>query len=1111
MCPLTLARRAVAAALMLAQATGHAAPYVLSQVPRQTAFEEPAPNLILSVDNSGSMAYSSRASDSDGAPPDGIQSRLQALQSAVRKNFSADRIPDGRIRLAWQAMNDNAANACVGFFGDTTPGDYGAGNCTLNGRANANLMRPLDAAHRTNLLTWVDALVADGGTPLHAMMTRAGEYMKTTGTHNPYSDRLGDTASGQTGCRRSFHIFMTDGEYNYFGFNADPARLNLAPIGNKDGSDMVLPDGMAYAPRGPFQDGAGVLHDPAKWKKDTDGKGDIRWTPPAKDYRHTLADLAFHYWATDLQPGVNDRVRKIITEAGAVQVGKASVPEYWNPKNDPAIWQHLTTYTIGFGAASGWSGQPNIEPDAAQPSYSGDYAQLVDGSVAWPDPLKDTLKSTGLWNSASGSYGYLHESGESASKVRMELWHAALNGRGQFVPAANTAALDSAFKTILDVILKESQPTSTSITTSASRAADSAMAFQTRYDAKDWSGDVIARKFSAGGDALAADPQWSARQMLGKQSYAERRILSFSRSAAAPGGTGIPFRWDHLSSAQQAALRGSTGTNDASTDPGQAVLNFLRGDRSNEGNAGLKLRERAHVLGDIAGSAVWYAGKPRSGFSQDGYAAFAATARASMVYVGGNDGMLHAFNANNGREAFAYVPEGLYGTAAAPGLKRLSEASYAHRYYVDGSPFVADVYLGTELGAKASDAQKAAHWRSLLVGTLGAGGKGYFVLDVTKPEDVTEQSAASTVWIDTTATTDADIGHQFQQPALDPLTRRALQVVTLNNGRRALILGNGYNSADEKAVLLIQYLDDDRSLFKIPVSAKESSGGGNGLSAPLPVDRNGDDKIDLVYAGDLHGNLWKFDLGDADPKRWGATPSTGAAGADSHGKPLFAAGSGQPITAAPTVVGHPRGGYLVAFGTGRLFAAEDDAHRGDQYLYGVWDRDGANTVPLSGLVEQTIDAEVAKDGATRYRKMSGKRVDYASKLGWFLKLPVAKERVIYQGDRLSNSIALFSTTIPGTSSDQSDCVVGEPDNGWSMVIDLFGGTVPEGVGYVGADSGMLGKYLGFENRSGKDDIALVPRDGSKGNLACNATGDCKSVIRPDVVRRFGWRNLILSQ
>jgi len=102
-----------------------------------------------------------------------------------------------------------------------------------------------------------------------------------------------------------------------------------------------------------------------------------------------------------------------------------------------------------------------------------------------------------------------------------------------------------------------------------------------------------------------------------------------------------------------------------------------------------------------------------------------------MVYVGANDGMLHAFNASTGKEAFAYVPEGLYGTAAAPNLKRLSEAGYTHRYYVDGSPFVADIYMGAKSSAKTTDEEKAANWKSLLVGTLGAGGKGYLVLDVT--------------------------------------------------------------------------------------------------------------------------------------------------------------------------------------------------------------------------------------------------------------------------------------------------------------------------------------------------------------------------------------------
>jgi len=665
--------------------------------------------------------------------------------------------------------------------------------------------------------------------------------------------------------------------------------------------------------------------------------------------------------------------------------------------------------------------------------------------------------------------------------------------------------------------------TAASISASASRVSTGAAVYRAGYDMVDRSGTLTATRFGADG-LLASAAQWSARDLLDTRMAApgahsrKRKMLSFSGTAAATAtspatrGAGIPFRWANLSGAQKAALKGTTGTDDKDTALGRAVLDFLRGDRSNEGTGDLQLRKRAHVLGDIVGSSVWYTGQPNSGFTNDAYATFASTARTPMVYVGANDGMLHAFNANTGQEAFAYVPEGLYGTAAAPRLKRLSEGSYSHRYYVDGSPFVADIYMGATTTASTTEAQKAAAWKSYLVGTLGAGGKGYFVLDVTKPQDIDESKAAQTGLIDTTALSDDDLGHQFQQPALDSFSRRALQVAPLNNGRKAVILGNGYNSTNEKAMLWIQYLDGDKSILKIPAPLTQGAGTGNGLSAPRVIDRDGDGKVDFAYAGDLLGNMWRFDLRDRDSSKWKATLGSAATASSLDNVPLFAAGATQPITAAPVVVGHPRGGYMVVFGTGRLFAVGDDSSVANQYLYGI--RDGANgttgTAVLTDLVAQTVgDATVEEDGG-EFRTVSNNSVNYSgsrAKRGWVFQLPTARERIVYPGDALSSSAGLFSSTVPGSGSNALDCKAGTNDDGWSMVVDFFDGSAPDGIAYGTATTTT--SYLGFRNSSGKDDIVFEPQGREKGkDVICNAAGECKAPIRADIVRRFGWRNLM---
>ncbi|WP_454903247.1 pilus assembly protein [Variovorax gossypii] len=1111
-------RAAVACGLMLAQCAGYAAQYPLAQAPRNTAVREPAPNVIVSVDNSGSMNWSSRASDGN-TPVAGTPSRMEALKTALRENFSAANIPDDRIRLSWQAMNSNSNdNSCVGFFGDTSAGSHGASRCLVGGRANANLMRSLDGTHRANFMAWVDALSPNGGTPLHAMMTRAGEYMKTTGQYSPYSDDPGVEGAGQSSCRKSFHILMTDGEYNRFGFNQDPAQLGMPAIGNEDGTRRVLPDSVVYLPRAPYGDNAGAVNNVANWNESPRGA----WKPTA-EYRPTLADMAFHYWASDLQPDVPNNLKRVIAEGGNVAIGAATVPEYWNPRNDPATWQHLTTHTIGFGAASSWTGAPAISAGASKPTYSGDYASLVDGTIPWANPLANTLHATETsgpdgsvttrspyWRSG----GYSHERAANIAAVRMDLWHAALNGRGTFTPASNAQALSDAFRSILGRILLDTRLSPASIAASASRVSAGTAVYQAGYDTADWSGMLTATRFGTNG-RLSDTAEWSARDLLDARMAAagahdsNRKVLSFSGAAAA--GSGVPFRWASLNDAQKAALKGNTGTDDKDTALGRAVLDFLRGDRSNEG-AGMELRKRGHVLGDIVGSSVWYTGQPNSGFTNDAYAKFASVARTPMVYVGANDGMLHAFNANTGQEAFAYVPEGLYGTAAAPRLKRLSEGSYSHRYYVDGSPFVADIYLGA--AASTTEAQKVGAWKSFLVGTLGAGGKGYFVLDVTKPQEIDESKAAQTALIDTTALSDDDLGHQFQQPVLDSFSRRALQVAPLNNGRKAVILGNGYNSTSEKAMLWIQYLDGDKSILKIPAPVTQGAGTGNGLSAPRVVDRDGDGKVDFAYAGDLLGNMWRFDLSDPDSRKWKATLGSAATASSLDNVPLFAAGATQPITAAPVVVGHPRGGYMVVFGTGRLFAVGDESSTASQYLYGI--RDGANgstgTAVLTDLVAQTVGAATVEEDGGEFRTVSSNSVSYSgshAKRGWYFQLPTSRERIVYPGDALSSSAGLFSSTVPGAGSNSLDCTAGTNDDGWSMVIDFFSGSAPDGIAY-GTATATAG-YLGFRNHAGKDDIVFEPQGREKGkDVICNAAGACKTPMRPDIVRRFGWRNLMSS-
>jgi type IV pilus assembly protein PilY1 len=438
-------------------------------------------------------------------------------------------------------------------------------------------------------------------------------------------------------------------------------------------------------------------------------------------------------------------------------------------------------------------------------------------------------------------------------------------------------------------------------------------------------------------------------------------------------------------------------------------------------------------LGDIIHSAPGYVAGPAMAYpdtiESSPYSAFALAnaSRTPMIYVGANDGMLHAFTASNGREALAYVPTSVYKNLSALTASSLSSVPgepVAHHYLVDGSPTIADAYYG-------------GSWHTLLAGGLGAGGQGIFVLDVTDPSIFTQARAGSIVRWEFSDVNDADMGYTFAQPLL----------VKTNNGRWSIIVGNGYNNSEDDgrssssghAVLFV--LDAETGA----VRAKLDTGSGtaatpNGLSGPIAVDITGDGIADVVYAGDLNGNLWKFDL---------TSSGTGAWHVAFGGAPLFST-AGQPITVRPDVTKYTQGGYLVTFGTGRYLDTGDNATVDGQAFYGIRDT-GSAVGGLSSLVRQSVvsSSAVGADGntyrlsthavgaATLDAPLVGDNAiaatDYnATKKGWYINLPATGERVVSDANVRAGRV-VFNTLIPNTDP----CGFG--GTGWVMEFDVMNG------------------------------------------------------------------------
>jgi len=1056
--------RLLCGGMLRAQSPLPAPPFTLTQSPPIASSQEPPPNVILTVDDSGSMGWdiygcktpdyrSAVFGDMDdpdrannpglpacpGAAQNPNPSRIANLKSALRSTFgnpsqgSKGIVPDDSIRLAWQAIDDTGSGARPSGLQNNqdvlTPGQ-------------PNTLLPFTGTHRSNFEAFVGSLIPDSrvGTALHKMMASVNGYMGTTGLNGPFASVPGTTQQPELSCRRTYHILMTDGAWN-------SETVTPATIGNQDGVfPQALPDGTAYINNAQTRIYADV------WGG---AKG-------------TVSDWAFANWARDFQPSIANTVRALKRVDSDETVGGVSMGPYWNPKNNPMTWQGVNQYTIGFGmSASKWAGAPlwnNITDD----TYGGDYAALVNGSTAWQDVMATS-------NARSS-----------------ELWHMALNGRGKFYPARSAAALDAAFKDILLGIFVDSSRPVSGLAANTANLRTPSLAYVSGYETTQWSGTLKAYPLAVSG-TLADAPSWTAESYLdGLQPTAldARKIFTSTETSA------VPFTWANLSTTQKGQLAGG----DAAL--GENRVKYLRGERALESSGAM--RSRSSRLGDIVNSQPWYTpGKPRSGLNMfAGYRGFANdnAARQPMLYVGANDGMLHGFDATNGQEKLAYVPRGVFAN-----LKDLTLPGYTHRYYVDGDAFTGDAFFG------GGD----SNWKTVLVGTLGNGGKGYFLLDVSKPAAF----GANQVLDDRTDGTDSDIGHMVLSPVTDDVDPALSdQIVQTNDGNWSVIMGNGFNSANAKPVLLVQTLTSSgltAGPIKVVAGAAADAGAGNGLSSPRVLDLNADGKVDVAFAGDMKGNLWRFDLSAASPSSWSARKLYTAV--DGTGNP-------QPISAAPMWRTHPKGGLMLLLGTGRNFASGDAADTSAQSLYGIWDvstrfaRPGTLQTPVaftgrSDLVKQEHTTTVAANDTTYY-KVTDNEVNYAVKtntdpsdttlvadlsgdfsLGWYLDIPLAGHRVVEQLSSFDSKLVKVQTLLPSrgattTAANACEPSTVVPDESLLYVIDMLSGAPSKSnIFNVAGDIGAIklpGGGNSLDIKQGKDLLLIEPPATAPGQPARTA-------------------------
>lgn len=700
--------------------------------------------------------------------------------------------------------------------------------------------------------------------------------------------------------------------------------------------------------------------------------------------------------------------------------------------------QNVHTHTVSFGVYGTISGFP-----------------LTDAEKQWPT---DASKLVG-----TGAYV---DNPESLDDVV----HAAFNGRGRFMTATDADTLSEQMEDLMQYIGSVRKGTATAISFDKKGVAASTTMFRTLYDMEGWAGKLNAYNFTAATGTVGSE-KWEASARLAlKDENNPRKIVTFN------GALGAPFAApeDHsapdtsvreLSSAQLADLLADKPAGVNSAEYLQDMIEYLRGDGDGY-TTSPEFRNRS-TLGDIVHSSPVFVGAPEAyypdSFETAAYSDFVSDYqdRTPMVYVGANDGMLHAFNANTGDEIFAYIPQSVFSSANKAGLHWLAAPNYSHIPYVDETPSVGDVFIG-------------GSWRTYLVGALGRGGKSVFVLDVTDPATITtEVDVAANVVV--TEFTDTHLGYTFGTP----------KIAKLEDGEWVAVFGNGYNNdANGKAYLYVLYLDGSGpggvSHVKVgPLggnavgsvangSCTDPASDCNGLSASTLVDLNNNGKLDRVYAGDLHGNLWAFDFTkDSNGDLVNTNNTNSVAPVIAHQNqndqpvPFFTACRGakpqsgycsnsnrQPITTKPTVVAHPyqylaatEPNLMVYVGTGQYLSESDVTDTASQSFYGIWDAGSDNgEVRPTQLTGQATTLDV--NGNRTMTSVNA--VDYLTKAddpnqvgkyGWKLPLPGSGERII-ENPSVENDIVLFSTRV--ASQDLCNRV----GQGFIMGVDLMSGGKP---------------------------------------------------------------------
>ena len=838
---------------------------------------------------------------------------------------------------------------------------------------------------------------------------------------------------------------------------------------------------------------------------------------------------------------------------------------------DPNSAQHMTTFTLGLGASGYMQYSGTYITDSA-----GDFTTVKGVSPYGPANgiAADPTNGVCSWQ-ATGNCNWPFPASNEQTTID-DLWHAGVNGHGAYFSATDPVSLSKGLSAAFDGIAAAGGAAAAPSVSTPNLSPSDNYVFSSTYTTSDWTGELVRKQIDPFTGAVSATNDWAVQAKLNTK--ASRSIYTFDSSVAttklkaftsANFGTNSYFTSPHISTSPTGLTQFLCASTDiclSATDQdtthaaGPNLVDYLRGVRTWEGaekDNTKYYRQRQHILGDLVNASVAYVTKPLYDYADPGYATFVTNqaSRQAVAYAGANDGMLHAFAAKGsaatealvdaaasasaqssldptnaslltaantaiaaantaiasdtvvGQELWAYIP-----SMVLPNMYKLADKKYKdkHQYFVDGTPIVGDI-------CTADCTLATAVWKTILVGGLGRGGRGYYALDITDPAN------PKALW----EFTDTNLGYTYGNP----------QIAKLSNGTWVVLITSGYNNipnsdgagGDGVGRLYVLNAATGAQISGVsPISTGVGSAGTpSGLGAITAQVANpvSDNTIEAVYGGDLLGNLWRFDVNN----------TIGATGYDAQLLATLKDGSNnpQPITTKPEV-GLIEGFKVVFVGTGRYLAASDASDTSQQSLYAIKDVRSATSIPanaifdnpggsprLTGTSTEGFVRQIQSDTTCSTRNaavgictagstvLTSTRnpVIFASDNGWFVDFTHTSERA-NTDPALALGLLAVNTNAPSLLA----CDVG--GKSYSYFLDyLTGGPIrsPGNGDPADGNNGIVGKSLANELASAPR--LAVTKSGKLIILTGLSGGGINVGIPPlpspaTVTRRTSWRELI---